>query len=535
MRWLLIRSSRIVRTDSAIFVALAIWTFAPLVVLVAHVSLNGGVLTGTNGADYFDQFQYLAWIRDEGSHLLASNLWVIGGTPHDYVQPMYLISGLLWRLGLSLQLAYLIWKPIALLVLFIGFAGFARRMLVSRWAAASALILALFYESPVLALATWTGHLSSAHRLQLVLTTDDATSALNLWGFEHTAIAIGLMPVFLVAVEKLLEIAQAEQRIDRRWTTVAAIAGLLVAWLHPWQAVTLLAITGAVLAIRPSRQRLAAVVLPGVAAALPLAYGVALSRYDPSWSAFQRDLTMLGTAPGWALLASFAPLAVFAAAGIRRPSTDREWMLMLWPLACAAEYLIVPQFPPHTLAGVTLPLSVLAVRGWRRLRVLARVPVWVRAGLATAAVLAAALPAAILHVQGVHDEFAGTVAGAVALQQSRLTADQAATLSYLGRTPQEGGVLAPWLLSLSIPGLTGHEVYAGHLDWEPRGNVPADIAFFDSATRDPTGALHRAILRNSKATLVVVDCTSGPSIGRDIAPLARRVKRFGCLSVYETY
>ncbi len=25
-------------------------------------------MTGVNGGDFFDQFQYLAWIRDEGTH-----------------------------------------------------------------------------------------------------------------------------------------------------------------------------------------------------------------------------------------------------------------------------------------------------------------------------------------------------------------------------------------------------------------------------------------------------------------------------------
>jgi hypothetical protein len=61
-----------------------------------------------------------------------------------------------------------------------------------------------------------------------------------------------------------------------------------------------------------------------------------------------------------------------------------------------------------------------------------------------------------------------------------------------------------------------------------------DGAFFNPATRDPTGALHRAILRNSKAAFVVADCASVPSLGRDLAPIARPVRRFGCVTVYAT-
>ena len=138
--------------------------------MLVHVASHGGVLIGTNGRDFFDQFQYLAWIRDAGSHGLASNLWVIGHTPHDYLHPMYLISGLLWRLGVSVQVAYLIWKPVALLVLFLGCAWYVTRLEPdNRARQTAALVLALFYQSPAYALAVWTGHLTLVHRLALLL------------------------------------------------------------------------------------------------------------------------------------------------------------------------------------------------------------------------------------------------------------------------------------------------------------------------------------------------------------------------------
>jgi hypothetical protein len=534
VRGLLTRSAGLIRGDAATFGALTIWAFAPLAVIAIYVASNGGILTGPNGADFFDQFQYLAWIRDEGSHLLASDLWVIGGTPHDYVQPMYLISGLLWRLGLSLQLAYLVWKPVALLVLFLGFAAYVRRMLGGRWAPTAALILALFYESPVSALASWTGHLSSAHRLQLILTTDDATSALNLWGFEHTAIAIGLMPVFLLGSERLLSGAEVTAGIDRRRMVLVALTGLLVAWLHPWQAVILLAIVGVVWLGRPSRRRLAVLVVPIAATVLPLIYGVALARFDPWWSSFQAQLAGVGTEPWWALLASFAPLIVFAAAGCRRPRDDGEWMLLLWPVACAGVYLLVPQFPPHALAGVTLPLGVLAVRGWSRLRAALRAAPGLAQGVAVAAVAAACVPAAVLHAQGVRQSVQNTLAGSIDRQQFSLTDDQAAAVAYLNRVPRRGGVLAPWFLSMSIPGLTGRAVYAGHPAWQPHINVSTDGAFFDPNLRDPTGRVRRTLLRSSGAVLVIADCQSPPGLARALAPLTPTVRHFGCVTVFAT-
>ncbi len=526
---------RLISGQAVIFTVLAVWAFAPLVAIGAYVVSGSGTLTGVNGADFFDQFQYLAWIRDEGSHLLASNLWSISATPHDYVQPMYLISGVLWRLGLSVQLAYLAWKPVALLVLFLGFAAYVRRLIPGRWAAGAALALALFYESPVFALASWTGHLSGFHRIQLALTTDDADSALNLWGFDHAAIAIGLMPVFLIGAERLLAAADAGRGSDRRWTAVAAAAGLLVAWLHPWQAVTLLAIVAVVWLLRPSGARLRVLVVPAVATLLPLAYGVALSRLDPSWSTFQRDSMATGTGPWWALLASFGPLVVFAVAGVRRPESDREWMLVLWAPAVAAVYLFVPQFPPHALAGLTLPLAILAVRGWSRLRTAIGAPPRAAAALAVAAVLAAVVPAGVLHAQGVHDGLAATTLGGIEQQQFRLTPDQAAAVSYLARTPRPGGVLAPWLVSMSIPGLTGRTVYAGHMQWQPASHVPTDGVFFGASLNDPTGRLRRAILRASGARFVLVDCGAPASLRRSLAPVTQLVRRFGCETVYGVY
>jgi hypothetical protein len=509
---------------------LAAWTFAPLIVTLVYISRHGGVLTGVNGADFFDQFQYLAWIRDEGSHVLASNLWATGPTPHDYLQPMYLISGLLWRAGLSIQLAYLIWKPVALVILFLGFLAYARRFVsFGPGARMAVLVLALFYECPLYALATWTGHLSTAHRTALILATDDATSALNLWGFDHTAIAIGLMPVFLIASERLIATGGNGGRVDRRWLATAAVAGLLVSWLQPWQGAVLLGVLAALAALRAPRRRYLVLAVPVLALVLPLAYGVLLARYDPSWRAFQHATTVTGTAPWWALLASFGPLVVLAAAGARRPRSDREWMLVLWPLACAAVYFIVPQFPPHALAGVMLPLSVLAVNGWRRARTRVRLPVRVVGAVAVACVLVVVVPAVVYHVQGLGDDTADTIGGQIAQQQFRLTPGQSAALDYLARARRPGSVLAPWLLSVSVPGFTGREAYAGHLQWQPASHVSLDVQFYSSGL---SVALRRSILRRSGATFVIADCGAPAALARAIEPLAAPVRRFGCETVY---
>jgi hypothetical protein len=550
------RRGVLIRPGVVILGVLAIWALAPFVAVLLHVTNHGGVLIGTNGADFFDQFQYLAWIRDAGSHGLASNLWVIGHTPHDYLHPMYLISGLLWRLGVTLQVAYLIWKPIAIAVLFLGFFAYVRHLLPrSRPQQASALLLGLFYLTPVLAIASWTGQLSAAHQYQLILATDDAYPALQLWGFEHTAIAIGLMPVFLIFAERLIGGGRVAERLigegrvaerligegsvsddtRRRWIAVAAGAGLLVAWLHPWQGAILLAIVGAMVVLKRPRRRYLSLAVPVAATLAPLIYGLVLSHADASWRAFEAESRMTGTAPWWALLASFGPLGLFAALGVRRSPADRDWMLILWVLACVGVYFVVPDFPPHALAGVTLPLAILAVRGWQRAAARLQMPKWAAAGLAVLAIGAFTVPAAVYHAQSAGDDFSNTISGAIALQQLRLTDNQAAAVSYLDRARRRGGVLAPWLLSMSIPGFTGREVFAGHLQWQPRSHLSLANLFFNPALNDPRGAFRRAILRQSKATFVVADCGGPRRLARDIAPLARPVRVFGCVTVYETH
>jgi hypothetical protein len=521
-----------IRSQPLILGVLAIWAVGPLIVLIVHVVGHGGVLTGAYGADAFDQMQYLAWIRDEGAHVLASNLWQIAGTPHDYLQPMYLVSGILWRLGLSIQLALLVWEPVAVLVLFLGFAAYVRHLLPhSCRQQSAALFLALFYQTPVLAVVTWVGHLSALHEGQLVQATFDPYAAISLWGFDHTAITIGLMPVFLIAVERILG-APAGAGRRRGWVALASVAGLLVSWLHPWQGVMLLGIVGAMFVLRTPRRRYLALSWPVAATLAPLLYGVVLSRADPSWRAFQATTIGVGVAPWWALIASFGPLVALAALGMRRPRDDADWMLHLWLLACVLVYFLIPEFPPHALCGVTLPLAVLAIRGWggAKQRVGGAGRRVAAIGIALIAIVT--VPAAVYQANESTDYTSNPIA--LSAQLLVLTADQAAALNYLDHAPRPGGVLAPWMLSMSVPGFTGRGVFAGHSQWQPPANASIATAFFSSTLKDPTGAVRRAILKRTKATFVIADCGAPRRLPRAIAPIAHPARRFGCVTVYET-
>jgi hypothetical protein len=308
------------------------------------------------------------------------------------------------------------------------------------------------------------------------------------------------------------------------------MAGLLVSWLHPWQGLMLLAILAGLVAFKPPRRRYLSLLVPAAATLAPLLYGFLLTHLDSVWRTFQARTIGTGTAPWWALLASFGPLAAFAALGVRRPRDDRDWMLVLWLVACAGVYFLVPEFPPHALSGVTLPLSVLAVRGWQRLRIPRRLAV----PLALGAILAFTVPGAVYHAQtSAHD--LGSSATDVASRQLELLSDnQAAALSYIDHSPRPGAVLAPWFLSMSVPEFTGREAYAGHFMWQPSANAPFATQFYSPTLSDPSGAMRRRILRNTRATFVIADCGAPRQLAVAIAPMVRTVKRFGCLTVYET-
>ena len=58
--------------------------------------------------------------------------------------------------------------------------------------------------------------------------------------------------------------------------------------------------------------------------------------------------------------------------------------------------------------------------------------------------------------------------------------------------------------------------------------------FFDPNVKDPDGAFRQALVRQSNAAFVLSDCGAPAALTADIAPVARPVKRFGCVVVYET-
>src|ERR1700758_2484208 len=133
------RGPRVARAEIVLLVALGAWGLFPLVLQLVHAAALHARFTGADGligADGVlgaDQLQYLAWTRDASAHGgLISDLFSFAGGGHVYLQPMFALSGALYRLGLSLPLAYLLWKPVAIVAMFLAAPASARRFFGGR-------------------------------------------------------------------------------------------------------------------------------------------------------------------------------------------------------------------------------------------------------------------------------------------------------------------------------------------------------------------------------------------------------------------
>jgi hypothetical protein len=493
----------------------ALWAIAPIVVLIIRAHREGGTFGGAYAPLVpADQYRYLAWIRDAGDHFLISNQFGFASSDHLYLHPMMALSGLLWRLGLSLQVAYLAWTPIAIGALVGGFAAYVSRMLPGHgWSRPAALVLALLFFTPLLPLVDWGGLVDGLAANQMVIVAGQGAPYWQTWGYLPTALALGLMPLYFLGLERAL--------VERRGAGWTVAAGLAVSWLHPWAGLTLFVVTAALTGWDRFARRDLALVVPALAVVSPLVYYWLLEGADPAWGLAQLQATLDPERPLWTLAAAFAPLAVLAAAGVRRPGSDiQERVSLLWPAAAVAVYLTLARdgrLP--ALAGVTLPLAVLAVRGWNRLR-LPRIA-------AVAALAAATLPGMLYSAQTFRDT--------VRAHSVPYTIDDSerAALKYLARAPEQGGVLSTSYLGTTVPAMTGRHAWVGYSSLVP-GSSPrareAD-AFFDG-TLPPT--LARALVDRAGALYLLSDCRKRTGLEPIVGPLGFTRTSFGCASVYQS-
>jgi hypothetical protein len=523
--------TRASRVELALLVSLVAWGVFPLVALIAHAIRVHATLTGADGligADGVlgaDQLQYLAWARDAGTHGLASDLFSVAPSGHVYLEPLFTITGVLWRLGLSLQLAYLLWKPVAAVALFLATLGLARRVFgEDPHARAAAVALSLFLYTPLTALVSWASLGAGPFRFQMYLLAYELLPANKLWGYVPSALGLAMMPVVLLGTERALSAARATGGSSGRPDPVGAgrplalatVAALLAALLHPWQGVTLVVILAG-LAVWQRLRGWLVLLAPAVGAGLPLLYYLVLSRTDPAWRLASHN-EVIARLPALVLLAGLGPLALLAAFGLRRPGTVViEQALLLWIAGCFVTYFTVSAFAPHALQGLSLPFAVLAVRGWRRLRL--------PAVLGALAIALVTLPGLAYDAR----KFINVARGHAV--QYYLTSSDARALAWVSDRAPGGGVLAPAPFAAVVPSQAGRAVWVGHGYWSPDYAARARIVDSLFGGRLPRASARLFVL-GTGATVLISDCSHPADLTARLRPLLASAHRFGCARVY---
>jgi hypothetical protein len=517
---------RVTRGELALLAGLVGWGLFPVVLLLIHAAHTHTRLTGADGligADGElggDQLQYLAWVRDASAHGLAADLFRLTDIRRVYLEPLFTISGGLYRLGLPLSIAYMVFKPVAIVALGAGAVAWARRMFGNQAGARAATVaLSLFLGTPATEFFGWTHSGKGGLAFPLFLIGSELHGADKIWGYTPSAIALGLMPIALLATERALGGATVPQPPRARRAgaiALAAGAALIAAWLHPWQGVTLILILVGLAGLRRGRGA-AALVVPAVAAALPLLYYYVLSHTDPAWS-LASTYEATKRAPAITLIVGFGPLALLAAPGLRRPRGEMiEQALLLWIAATFVNYFLNDSFPPHAYQGLAFPFSVLAVRGFQRLR-LPTVLGWVAVGLLT-------IPGMVLDARKLVRTFDKP------LVQYYLPHDDVLALNWVTHHAPPGGVLAPIPFASVIPSQTGRAVWVGNGYWSrdyPKQSKLANRLFKGHLRPAPA----RSFVTRSGARILVADCVHRADLTKAIAPLLASTHTFGCARVY---
>ena len=466
------------------------------------VLVGGGSWTGTDGLFTTDQLQYLAWIRDASQHVLASNLFVLKPTPHDYLQPMLAMSGGLVALGLAPWLALLVWKPVALAVVLIGVRAFVHRTVTGAGARRAALAVALS---------------AGTNRM-----FGDLWLPMWTWGYPFALVALGAALLSLLQYER----ARAAQRIPLAAAGLAGLAG----WVHPWQGeVLIMSLIGAETVMWPLERRphLRSLALVVGAAALPLAYYFMLHHFDPSWR-------MAAAADDSGLPLSYIaswlwPLAVPALLAYRlRPRHLADAVLRVWPVAALACYLVnldgVGNSPFHAFLGITIPLAILTAQGLKSIRGPRGIP---RAALAVLAVAAITVPVTIHNLTKTSHSVLPAPGHA-----NFLSDDEADALAYLAHQPGPGGVLTDSHLGIAVPAETGRHTYAGDQFWSQPDFHQKEklVEHLELGWMRPQQA--RAFVLSTGARFLIDDCWAHKNLTRLLEPIIQSSHQFGCARVY---
>ena len=512
----------------------AVASFALFGLDAVDAAANNRVYVGAASAAAPDSMQYLAWATDAAHHGLIANLYGFNNGGHVLFHPIWLVTGLLHiDAGVSYPLLLGLWQTAALILLVIVLRRYAQLVLGDDGPArAIALTLALFLVSPFFLLVV-NLHLKINGQWTLVL-IGESYAVRWISGYFPIALTVTAMIGYLVALERLmgtLDRPTLGAELLQRAGFAAAALGATAAFLHPWQGTELAVLTvGVAIWDGLLSRRNVRLLLPLAGIALPLLYYLILPKIDAGWATSVRESGPGIPLLGW--LTTFGPVVLASIPGWRtRATSTRQRLLRLWPIAVLITFVAVPTGKFHAFAGVSVPLALLAVQGWRRVleerRLGGRKPGVLRF-LVTAGVVVLVFGAAPATTWLLSKKRLG--ARAVA----ELDRPDAEALDYLARQPR-GGVLSTERVGIWVPALTDDSTYVGHFVWSPRwarrwNYVRRLFDYPGKRPLSPTAAL--ALIEQPGARYVLEPCGARENLWPLLEPRGYSRHAFGCATVY---
>jgi hypothetical protein len=484
---------------------------------VFHAAHDGLTWTGTDGYYIVDQMQYLSWIQSAAHHGLISNLFVLRGTPADYFEPAFIISGAVAATGVPSWLALLLWKPVAVVALFLAMRAAANHTFPDVPRRRAALTLGVAFAS------------FSVIGGAVGIVGDMMPTWLS-WGYPFGILSVALITFAAVRYDRA--------RLAGRSDWICGLLGALASALHPWQGETLILLVlfaelirwrDLVLWWRTAQwRRLALPALTLALTGLPLLYYLLLGHLDVSWKLAR--VQSKHAFPWSAIAIGIAPLAIPALLAYRRRAQSTlELLLRLWAPVAILIYVFsatgLSATPLHAFDGITVPLAVLAVKGVSE-TALRTLP---RGRLVAAGVIALGVIPANAYALATAHEYVDPAGG----NANFITHDEHAALHYLAKNPDSGGVLTQFYLGEAVPGATGRQTFVGNCLWsEPNCFGRADAA--DALFRgQDTPSQARAVVSRSGARFLLASCVARANLQRALGELVVSTTRFGCATVYE--
>ena len=522
-------------------------SFALFGIDAVDAATHNRVYLGAATAAAQDSMQYLAWATDAAHHGLIANRYGFNNGGHVFFHPIWLVTGLLHvDAGVSYPLLLGLWQAAALVLLVIVLRRYARFVLGDDGRArAISLLLALFLVSPFfLFVVNLHSDVSGQWTLRL---TGESYAVQWISGYFPIAFTVTAMIGYLIALERLMATLDRPTPRPRRGQRglssrrfrahgavfAAAAFGATAAFLHPWQGIELAIVTvGGAIWGRLLSRRNVRLLLPLAAIVVPLLYYFILPKADAGWATSTRVGPHAPTIPllGW--LTTFGPLLLASIPGWRTPArSDRQRLLRLWPIAVLITFLAGPTGKFHAFAGVSIPLALLAVQGWRRVlqerRRGARNPRVLRL-LVTAGVVVlvfGAVPATTwLLITRRHEIRA----------LAELDRTDADALDYIASQPR-GGVLTTSKIGVWAPALTGDSTYVGHVVWSRRWSQRRRYVsrLFDLPGRQRLGtAAALELIGRPPVRYVLEPCGARKKLWPLLEPRGYSRHAFGCDTVY---